>query len=221
MSRQKQKVTKPKFKPDHIENYFPISRSYDYYSSNQEMLPSSYLEFSKHDIDEGNENRNRINAVGNAKRAFHLQTEMLCDAFGWRILYQDKYTGFPKKLEFLSRCGIISPNILKKLNKKRNNIEHSYYIPNIEEVEDYIDIVELFLMATKDLLNSFPEEIEYEIMKDDVFDVSLGLPEELTTTISMSKGEIKIISGSEIIECNINENEYFLWLSAIMKHYVL
>jgi hypothetical protein len=209
------------FKPNYIENYFQDSASYGYFSSGKDIYPSSYLDYAKKDIGDGDDRRNRVNAVGNAKRAFHFQAEMLCEAFGWKIIYKDKLVSFPTKLEFLGKCGVLSPNILRKLNKMRNDIEHDYIVPGKEEVDDYIDIVELFLMATKDLLDRFPEDIEWELMKDEEYDESLGLPGFIRTNITLSEGRLKIIAGEEEIEKLISDDDYFGWLSSIVKQYVL
>jgi hypothetical protein len=211
------------FKPEYISSYFPGGSSCEYYSNGKDVYPSTYLDFSKDDLNDGNDRRNRVNAVGNAKRAFHLQIEMLCDAFGWSALHNDKIIGFPPKLEFLNTCGILSPNILKKLNKKRNAIEHDYFIPSLDEVEDYLDIVELFIMATKSLLDSFPSEVWYELMKDDELDEALELPESTTVKIELSKGVliIETTSEDERMEKSIKDSDYFTWLSAAMSHYVL
>lgn len=214
-------MSKTEFEPEHIANYCQMGGVSGYCSSGKDVYPSSYLEFAKEDLSEGSERRNHVNAVSNAKRAFHFQVEMLCDAFGWQVLYKTKYKGFPERLEFLEKCGILSPNILRKLNKKRNEIEHDYYIPSIEEVEDYLDIVELFLMATKDILDRFPEHIDYELMKDSIYDSSLDLPETITVIIAMSKGEIFINLYGKEIKLQINQSNYFVWLSAVMRQYVL
>jgi len=209
------------FKPECIKNYYPNSIGYGYYSSEKEIYPSSYLDYAKQDIEEAFEKRNRVNSVGNAKRAFHLQVEMLCDAFGCGVLNKYKFLSFPKKLEFLRKCGVISPNILKKLNKKRNEIEHDYFVPCKDEVEDYIDIVELFLMATKDLLDRFPEDIDWELMKDEEYDECLDLPEVIRTRIVLAEGRLSVASGNEKIEKSIIDEDYFEWLSSIVNQYVI
>ncbi len=165
--------------------------------------------------------QNLVNAVSNAKRAFHFQTDRLCIAYGWKKLHKNKNSSFPEKLKYLELCGILSPNILRKLNAKRNEIEHDYYIPKKEEVEDYIDIVELFLMATKELLDSFPEQVDYCLMKDEDYDASLNLPDEITIIIKMEKGIIELRQKTKVVKKTTEDNDYFTWLSAIMRQHVL
>lgn len=116
---------------------------------------------------------------------------MLCDAFGWSST--NKRSGnFGAYLDYLGRCGVVSPNILRKLNATRNRVEHEYFVPDAEQVDDYPDIVELFLMATHGLLDRFPEHLEYELMKDADYDPTLQLPDVLQIDIVMRRGVIEI-----------------------------
>lgn len=207
--------------PDHIDNYFALSTEYDFYSGKQNVLPYTYLEHAKNDRSEGDDARGLINAVGNAKRAFHLQVEMLCDAFGWAAVFGRKQANFGVRLDFLAKCGVVSPNILRKLNTTRNKVEHDYVVPDPVQVDDYIDIVELFLMATKDLLDRFPKRIEYELMKDECYDESLDLPEFVAIEITMISGGIKLEARNATLSLALNDPKYFDWLSAVIRHYVL
>lgn len=89
-----------------------------------------------------------VNALSNAKRAIECQIDTLLYVFGHYELAQKEKWSFPKKMEFLESIGIISPNILNQINRKRNNMEHRYEIPKNEEIVDVLDIAELFLEAT-------------------------------------------------------------------------
>ena len=209
------------FKPEYFENYALDGSTSSSYSDDKDIYPSSYLEYAKQDLSSGSNKRNYVNAVSNAKRAFHFQTDRLCTAYGWNQTHKNKNYGFPEKLEYLGQCGILSPNILRKLNTKRNEIEHDYYIPSKEEVEDYIDIVELFLMATKELLDSFPESVDYCLMKDDDYDISLELPDPITVDIKMSKGVIKLRHKEQVMKKTTADKDFYIWLSAIMRQHVL
>lgn len=122
--------------------------------------PSTYLKFAVEDLNEILGERSLINALSNAKRALHFQLEILSKALG----YNRQSISFPNLLEFCSKCGVVSPKILIKLNKKRNMMEHEYYVPTKEEAEDFTDIVELFLSATNYIIRHFPTDIElYDI----------------------------------------------------------
>ena len=43
---------------------------------------------------------------------------------------------------------ILHPQIIRRLNYIRNKLEHDYEAPNYTEAENYVDIIELFLVAT-------------------------------------------------------------------------
>jgi hypothetical protein len=49
----------------------------------------------------------------------------------------------------LQDLGVIAPRILSKLNQHRNELEHEYTCPDPETVEDFVDVVALFLEATR------------------------------------------------------------------------
>ena len=59
---------------------------------------------------------------------------------------------FPQSTDFLLKVGVLAPNILRKINKKRNELEHDFKKPTLEEVTDFLDIAQLFLAVTE---NSF------------------------------------------------------------------
>ncbi|MFL0932331.1 MULTISPECIES: hypothetical protein [Vibrio] len=204
------------FKPEYFNEYFAIGSTRTSHTFKEKLLPSSYLDFAKFDLSDGQEDRNLINAVGNAKRAFHFQVESVSQVFGWDKVYGNKNIGFPKRLEFLASCGVLSPNILKKLNRKRNDIEHDYFVPNFDEVEDYIDIVELFLMATRDFLVNYPEHVEFELMEDEHYDKALALPKIISVEMAMYKGELVISAKDLSISRVIKDKDYFDWLSAVI-----
>ncbi|MDT4869755.1 hypothetical protein FQZ97_1048020 [compost metagenome] len=187
-----------------------------------QTLPSTYLLYAKQDLKEEDGARSFINAVGNAKRAFHLQTETLCDALGWTVLHKKKSFGFDKRLEYLSSCGILSPGILSRLNKTRNKVEHEYFIPEAEQVQDYLDIVELYIFATGQLLNSFPYEISFELMDDEDHDKSLNLPTQIRFKMNEEKLDSFYINHkTEKLEKKITDPDYFPWLKAIFEQYLL
>lgn len=151
--------------------------------------PKMYMSFATVDLGESDTDRARVNALANAKRAIQYQIEIIAVAFGLHKLPAGKRSYFPQKLEFCKRCGVIGPRILDKLNRVRNQMEHEYYIPARDEVENFVDVTELFLDATNYILCSFPTEIEF------------GSPEEgdhslayVRINIEPQQGEV-IVSG--------------------------
>lgn len=123
--------------------------------------PSSYdyLRFAKQDLEDGKENRHLINSISNVKRALHLRLEDLCLGFGSRDL--KKLKSSPQLLDYLRKCGIVSPTVLDRLNRLRNDVEHYYEIPKLPEVEIFMDVTELFLEATNRWRDRQPCEADY------------------------------------------------------------
>lgn len=158
--------------------------------------PNTYLQYaiadlhsdpqkSSSDLHSDPTKRSIVNAVSNAKRALHMQVDLLSEALG--IEHMKRPKNFPLKIEFCGKCGIVGKRILKKLNKLRNTVEHNYYVPEREEAEDYVDIVELFINATNKLMYSFPTKVELEstssFEKIGVTNVSVVLLIEVKTGI--------------------------------------
>ncbi len=124
-----------------------------------EVTPGQYLAFAQQDLAESQSPRALINSLGHAKRAIHLQTDLVLGAFG----FQDpRELAFPRKLELCTSCGTIAPGILRRLNRLRNVVEHEYRCPSLEEVQDATDIAELFIEATHGLLRLFPHSLRLQ-----------------------------------------------------------
>lgn len=205
--------------PSHFVEYHLDSKSGNVIAYQGEHYPSSYLEFARSDMDDGDSARHHINAVSNAKRALHQQVEGLCDALGFALLHK-KNAQFPRKLDFLPNCGVISPRILAKLNTLRNKVEHDYYTPTRAEAEDYVDVVELFVLATKLLSDFFPTDLDFALMKDDYYDPSLALPEHLHIDFDWKSGTATVSANRVVIrQVTFKDPNYLEWIGAIMRHY--
>jgi len=207
--------------PEHLENYFIDGSSCEIFINPQHVYPATYLDYARADESTKEGSRSQINAIGNAKRAFHLQAELLCNAFGWPHLVPKPRNNFGARLDFLSRCGVLSPKILRKLNATRNHVEHDYTTPAAEQVSDYIDIVELFLMATKSLLDRFPSNLDFTLMRDEYYDQKLHLPDTVRTSITMGNGGVSINYSGRIKSFGLSDEDYFNWIFAITRQYVL
>lgn len=108
-----------------------------------EIAPAEYIQFAQQDLDDTGR-RGTVNALGNAKRALECQLDSLLLALGL-----PKGKNVPKKLETLNQIGIIAPRILSKINRHRNEVEHEYVCPNHDTVADFVDVVMLFVEATR------------------------------------------------------------------------
>ncbi len=122
--------------------------------------PTKYLSFARKDIEIEKTDRTFINSISNAKRALHLQVETISKAFGFKSKKTKNNVNFHDHLEFCEKCGVLTPKILKSINKIRNAIEHDYYTPTEIEAEEFIDIVELFIAATDKYIYQFPESLD-------------------------------------------------------------
>ena len=121
------------------------------------VTPEYFFDCAVKDIEDGTSERHLANAISNAKKALHLRAEELCGGLG---VFKIRTRNFPYLIEYLSKCGIIAPRILLRINKLRNKVEHDFYIPTLEEVENFIDITQLFLESTRKWMERLPREIE-------------------------------------------------------------
>lgn len=126
-----------------------------------DISPNEFLKFAEFDLIAEYEHH-LVNSLSNTKRAIDSQLDSLLIGFG--LSEKSKRWRFPKKIEFLNRVGIISPRILNKINRKRNLLEHEYKNPNKEEVEDALDVAELFVNYTNKYLS--PALVECELFDD-------------------------------------------------------
>ena len=72
----------------------------------------------------------------------------------------------------MNELGLVAPRVLKKINKQRNLLEHQFVKPNRESVEDFIDIVMLFIASTERYSSNFYPQIW---LKNKTFDKKYGL----------------------------------------------
>ncbi len=128
-----------------------------------EISPKEFHKLAESDL-EASYNNHLLNSLTNTKRAIDSQLDSLLIAFGLYKRSKKERWKFPKKIQFFNDMGIISPRILNKINNKRNLLEHEYKNPSKEEVEDALDVAELFIYCTDKYL--FPAYIEFELFDD-------------------------------------------------------
>jgi len=125
-----------------------------------ETMPSEFIGFAENDL-QSNLDHKYINALSNAKRALDCQADRLLKLFGYYKEAQDKRWGFPAKLELIKKFDILAPRVLNKINKTRNLMEHQFIKPNETQVEDFLDIVSLFLASTEHYTSNFLALVDY------------------------------------------------------------
>ena len=179
-----------------------------------------YLEFAIADFEQDKTDKGRINSFSNAKRALHLQVEILASLFGFDAIKTKgvRYASFPKYIEFIAKCGIVTPRILTKLNRVRNSVEHAYYTPSKDETENFIDVVELFIAATDRALYQFPIDIEFlpmTILDDCIPNISLISLEPYSGKLLLNANDAEDLQYK--ITLRPDQDEYFLWLKVLLS----
>src|SRR5215813_8625616 len=109
------------------------------------LLPRDFLNFAVDDSADLEKERNRVNCLGNCKRAIDSQVDELLRRLGFYPLAKKKGWNIPAKLDFISASGLIAPRILKSVNQSRNRLEHEFTSPSRTEVESALDIAALFV----------------------------------------------------------------------------
>lgn len=203
------------------ENYIisPDDRPSGAYHSiaiNENITPQIYLEFAIKDFESGQGDQSNVNAFANAKRAIHFQTDIISKAFGIGYLSKNHRDNFPKKISFCENCGIVGSRILSKFNKIRNKIEHEYYLPQKDEVENIIDVVELFLAATARFISMFPTGIEFELEPQK----EINIPSIAGIEFPVNEGVIYLFPDiKEVDKSKINPDNLVQWQRENSVHF--
>ncbi len=212
------------FKLEYLEMY-DIYTGCSTRESESEPCCSTYIDFARKDLQDSKALRGIFNAVSNSKRALHRRVDTLCNALGYGLGRKAK-NNFPSKLEYLSKCGVITPQILYRLNSIRNKIEHDYEAIEYAEAENYIDIIELFLVATSIFLKNYPSSLAGELMDSEEFKKNnfyKELPQEIELGVDLKQGKItlRLYDPKKIGEMKIDmsDDNYFEWLHKLMFSY--
>lgn len=177
-------------KAKQLQYYGETGGLHDSLGAGSETSPDLYLSFAKVDLGRPFR-RNRVNAVSNAKRALHLQVELLASALGFDCMPKNLRRNFPQKLDFLVSCGVVAPGILRRVNRTRNAVEHDYQIPTLDVTADFLDVVELFLRSTDRLRKSFPLQLHFGWKSRT--SQPCGLPWSFAVQLLPGKGELRFL----------------------------
>lgn len=128
------------------------------------LSANNLLDFAIADLKDGDvaasaSPRHLVNALSNAKKALHLRLEDVCLGFGCGSLKSVK--SFPKLIAYARNCGVVAPHVLERLNSRRNMVEHEFDVPKKEDVENFVDVVQLFLAVTDRWELRMPEDVDY------------------------------------------------------------
>jgi hypothetical protein len=150
-----------------------------------EICAEDFLRFAKQDS-EGKDLRSRANALGNIKRAIECRIDSLLYNYCLHVKSGKENWDFPRKIEVIQQLGIVAPKILRKINKKRNELEHRYVKPTQADVDDGLDVAELFLASTSEIAN---QPI-----------LNWGVREVFSIEIDRGKGLIRLIDHAKKAE---------------------
>lgn len=129
-----------------------------------ELKSEDFMRFAIRDLKDTTEERSLVNALSNIKRAIDCRTASLLCFFGVYDKSKKEDWNFPQSTDFLVKVGVLAPNILRKINKKRNELEHDFKKPTHEEVTDFLDIAQLFFACTEQFLKNTYEKFEASLV---------------------------------------------------------
>jgi hypothetical protein len=160
-----------------------------------------------------------VNALGNIKRAIDCRVACLLVYFGLYATASREHWSFPKSAGFLVKTGVIAPEILIKINSKRNKLEHEFKKPTMVEVKDYFDVANLFMSFTNQFLHKYFTDFEF-------YDSSIpGYVPNASIYLYSDKGLIKIdyetLTGHTEIDITIQELEIYPKLLSYLVHVIL
>lgn len=196
---------------DHFVDYM-----WTWVSEKYDKSAYEYLQYAIDDLQDGSSSRHLVNAISNAKKALHIRMEELGEGFGMG----SNNTQFPHMLKYLKNCGFVAPRVLDRINKYRNKVEHQYFTPELEDVETYIDVIQLFIESTRKWMERCVAEID---IARGVLDESGGY-ELSRIKFEWNKGEINLqyraLKENERKDKKIKrgESNYFTLISMALKN---
>ena len=116
------------------------------------ISPDEFLKWAKQDI-RGGGRRSIANALTNTKRAIHARIDEILYAL--RIQYTNNWPDIPKtedKLKAVERLEIQTTSIVKILTSRRNDLEHRYLLPSLEQVRADVETAEMWLDRSESYL---------------------------------------------------------------------
>lgn len=116
------------------------------------ISPTDFLTWANEDIRGGNP-KNIANALSNSKRAIHARIDEILYAL--RIQYAKDWPPNPQashKLKAIKQLNIPGTSNVALLTKRRNDLEHSYLLPSLEQVRADVEIADMWLAESKSYL---------------------------------------------------------------------
>jgi hypothetical protein len=138
--------------------------------SSTEISPREFIRFSKQDFKEGT-TKGLVNSITNSKRAIDCQIDSTLSAFGIDIDNIQKSTeaiikhfdidhlDLPYKLKLMQALGFVPSGLITTVRNLRHKLEHYYKIPKKEDVEQAIEIAELFCLSIESKTKIMDEDL--------------------------------------------------------------
>jgi hypothetical protein len=130
--------------------------------------PVEFLNLAEDDFERGGLSA-LVNATTNAKRAIVCQLDQLLISFGYPSLKWN----VPKKIERLHALGLLAPSLLRKVVNMRNILEHEYKAPDLQSVEESLDVASLFVMSASAMFIPFVDVLEFSLPETSDGDASV------------------------------------------------
>src|SRR5262245_40283381 len=110
----------------------------------------------------------------------------------------------------LKELGVIAPRILSKINRHRNELEHEYTCPDPDSVEDFVDVVALFLEATR------------KHIEDCMSEWTVIIPQEEAISVRTSHDGLQVVPTRPFhvkpyVEIKSGTKEYLALLRALLR----
>jgi hypothetical protein len=117
-----------------------------------DLYAQDYLTFAEVELQSYQNNTSQqdhvahlINCVSHLKRAIDCQLDTFLHAYNLYDTFQKRNLKLEKKLDFLGAAGIFNSRSLTRLNTIRNKMEHTFNVPEIQEIEVYYDLITAFV----------------------------------------------------------------------------
>jgi hypothetical protein len=160
-----------------------------------DVTPDEFIEFAKEDL-KSNMRNSSLNALANSKRALDCQLDCVLASLGYLDSARRHRWGIPQKFEWMQNLGLITPQILRRINRMRNLLEHEYVMPTHESVEDAFDVVTLFIAYTISVFNGAKSLIEYYYHPDsqkESIDLRVGFDQSTKNIEIVQKTERRLV----------------------------
>lgn len=125
-----------------------------------DIKPRDFIRYAKEDFKAGDQ-KGLVNSLTNSKRAIDCQIDTTLKYFGIAYdkiskssepLVQDlalSKKALPHKLKLVQALGFAPSGLTSKVRTLRNKLEHYYKFPSIDEIEEALEISELFILSVE------------------------------------------------------------------------